>query len=114
MSDDTPLGKKRALENRAKICRQEIEKLRHERTEICAPRIRTYRADYGRQDPSEVQLVDHAALRAFLIRNLEEQALRYEREANRARFEVIAWSEAQAELMRAEIAAFNATRLGGK
>jgi hypothetical protein len=108
---DNPMEAKRNAEARAKICRQEIEKLRNARNDLKAPQIAVYRPEYGMEKPRDVQLVNIKALHAFLIQNLEAEALRYEREANRLRFEVIKWAEGQREAMQAEIAAFNAGRL---
>lgn len=108
---DTPMDRKLAAERRAQICRQEIVKLRDTRSRIKPPKVSVYKPDYGHVSDTDVQLVNITALRAFLIQNLEAEALRYEREANRLRFEVIAWAEEQRAAMQAEIAAFNAERL---
>ena len=111
MSEQTPIQRKQAAESRAKVCRQEIDRLRNTRNDLKAPQIAVYRPEYGYEKPRDLQLVNINSLRAFLIQNLEAEALRYEREANRLRFEVIKWAEEQREAMQAEIAAFNAGRL---
>lgn len=101
----------RVAKSRVLVCRQEIAKLRDTRSKIKPPKISVYRPDYGPLPDTDIQLVDTTALRAFLIKNFEDDALRYEREANRLRFEVIAWADEQKAKMQAEIAAFNAERL---
>ena len=108
---DTPMDRKLAAETRAKICRQEIAKLRDARSLVKPPKISVYKPNHGHLSDTDVPLVNNTALRAFLIQNLEAEALRYEREANRLRFEVIAWADEQRETMRAEIAQFAAERL---
>ncbi len=108
---ETPMDRKIAAETRAKICRQEIAKLRDTINQIKPPKISVYKPNHGYLSDTDVQLVSNTALRAFLIQNLEAEALRYEREANRIRFEVIAWADEQRAAMQAEIAQFNAERL---
>lgn len=108
---DTPIDRKLAAESRARVCRHEIAKLRDPRSRIGSPKVSPYRDYHGNLSFEEVPLVDTKALRAFLIGHLETEALRYEREANRLRFEVIAWAEEQRSAMQAEINEFNARRL---
>lgn len=112
MSEPTPIERKKAVEARAHVCRQEIQKLRDKRSHLKPPKIAAYREGYGQLSAEDVQLVGQEAMRAFLIQHLEAEALRYEREANRLRFEVIKWADNQREAMQAEIAAFNAAKLG--
>lgn len=108
---NTPIDRKMAAEARVMVCRQEIAKLRDPRSRINAPKISPYRDHHGNLSFEDMRLVDTKALRAFLIGHLEAEALRYEREANRLRFEVIAWAEEQRAAMQAEINEFNARRL---
>ena len=108
---DTPIDRKMAAESRARVCRQEIAKLSDSRSQINPPRISPYRDRHGNLSFEDLRLVDTKALRAFLIGHLEAEALRHEREANRLRFEVIAWAEEQRAAMQAEINKFNARRL---
>ena len=105
-----PLSKKIAAERAAASCRALAEKMRDGRSELRLTH-REYRKDYGLLSPVDITAVDGAALRRFLISHMEEQAAKFDREANRFRFEVILWSEQQAENMRAEIAKFNAEHL---
>lgn len=111
MSEQTPIERKNAVEARARVCRQEIEKLRDRRSEIMQLHVRPYRDGHGLLSTEKLQMVRAEPLRDFLIQHLEAEALRYEREANRLRFEVIKWADNQRECMQAEIAAFNAERL---
>ena len=108
---NTPVDRKLAAEARVRFCHQEIAKLRDLRSRINPPKISPYRDHHGNLPFEDMQLIDTKALRAFLIGHLEAEALRYEREANRLRFEVIAWADEQRTKMQAEIAAFNAERL---
>lgn len=108
---DTPIARKLAAEARVKVCLQEIAKLRDPRSRINPPKISPYRDHHGNLSFEDAKLIDTKALRAFLIGHLEAEALRYEREANRLRFEVIAWAEEQRAAMQAEINEFNARRL---
>lgn len=104
--NDNPIAKKESAERAASSCRSMAEKLRDNRSELRLLH-REYRADYGIRDAADVKFVDHGALRRFLISHMEEQAAKFDREANRLRFEAISWSEKQADKMRAEIAEFN-------
>lgn len=100
-----------AAEARVKVCHHEIAKLRDPRSRINPPKISPCRDHHGSLPFEEVQLIDTKSLRAFLIGHLEAELLRYERAANRLRFEVIAWADEQKAKMQDEIAAFNAERL---
>ena len=111
MSEPTPIERKKSAESRARICRQEIERLSDRRSEILQLQVRPYREGHGYLSSEKLQMVKDAPLRAFMIQHLEAEALRYEREANRLRFEVIAWAEDQRAAMQAEISEFNAKRL---
>ena len=111
MSEPTPLERKKSAETYARICRQEVEKLRQRQSEILTPQIRPYRDGHGYLSAVPLQMVKSGPLRAFLIQHLEAEALRHEREANRLRFEVITWAEEQRATMQAEISEFNAKRL---
>lgn len=107
---DNPITKKEAAERAAASCRHLAEKMRDGRSELRLTH-REYRKDHGLMSAVDISVADGAALRRFLISHLEERAARFDREANRLRFEAILWSEHQAEKMRAEIAEFNARHL---
>ena len=107
---DNPIAKKEAAERAAASCRVLAEKLRDKRSELRLTH-REYRKDHGLMSASDITSVDGDALRMFLISHMEERAKKFDREANRLRFEAISWSERQAEKMRAEIAKFNAEHL---
>ena len=111
MSESTPIERLRSAESSARVCKQEAEKLRDNRNQIQQLNIRLYREGHFYLSTEKLQMVRDAPIRAFLIQHLEAEALRYEREANRLRFEVIAWAEEQRAAMEADIAAFNAMRL---
>jgi len=109
--NNTPIDRLAAAKARVKVCHQEIAKLRDPRSRINPPKISTYREHHGCLPFEEVQLIDTKSLRAFLIGHFEAEALRYERVANRLRFEVLAWADEQKAKMQDEIATFNAERL---
>ena len=107
---DNPIAKKESAERAAASCRVLAEKMRDGRSELRLTH-REYRKDHGLMSASDITSVDGDALRMFLISHMEERAKKFDREANRLRFEAISWSERQAEKMRAEIAKFNAEHL---
>ena len=103
---DNPIMQKERSERSSALCRATAEKLLNTKSEIRL-RLREYRHNNGLMDAVDIPLVDERALRAFLIKHMDEQAKKFDREANRLRFEAISWTEQQAEKMLEEIAKFN-------